>query len=422
MEHRASRLTDIYSHFIQRTKGNNYLESLALNQSHDPLRIYLPKKIDVATLALLRPLFRSGPKFRFGSLLPCSSSSDFTMATTPTAIAVSAPVAAPAAAPFDLGQAGDIGQTDFDIDLPKDIDKTIKKIFSGSNGGILLVLGGILILVLALIFVPLLLDNSAGIQIPSWLQGICDCTGLPELLPERGRYLSQANNKADTGANQCFLMKPDTTQDNSQTTTTTTTMLTQAQEQLQTVASHMEDHTDFSNDKLRSLYSSLLYGLLDESDQEDDEIKQEIDGMIEQAIGFIDTNNDGTIDVLEMENIALPRETGEFLFDDVVACTTPEMTPEDACVTADNVIAFLNMFYGGTEVVSPALAQHIRDESGPDSCFTRPEFEASFTTADDLETLSAGFTSKPAMDLTFVLTLAFGVGTALFVSRLSSSS
>ena len=343
------------------------------------------------------------------------------MATAPTAIAVSAPVPvpAPAAAPFDLGQTGDIDQTDLDIDF-KDVEKFVKKIFSGSNSGILVFLGFLLLIVLAVILLR-----------PGLIQRLCRRIGATRLCRGSGTIFDILDNLGgntrdltqDSEESQCFLMTPaDTTQDNSPTTTTTTTtMLTQAQEQLQAVATRMEDHTDFSNDKLRSLYSSLLYGLLDESDQDDDEIKQEIDGMIEQAIGFIDTNNDGTIDVWEMENIALPRETGEFLFDDVVACTTPEMTPEDACVTADNVIAFLNMFYGGTQVVSPALAQHIRDESGTDSCFTRPEFEASFTTAEDLETLSAGMTSQP-MDLTFVLTLAFGVGTALYVSRLSSSS
>ena len=82
-------------------------------------------------------------------------------------------------------------------------------------------------------------------------------------------------------------------------------------------------------------------------------------------------------------------------------------------MTPDNVVDFLNMFYGGTEVVSAELAQHIRETSGSDACYTRAEFEAAFGTTDT--TLSGGALTMVPTDPSLVASLAFGVvGTAMF--------
>ena len=133
----------------------------------------------------------------------------------------------------------------------------------------------------------------------------------------RGRVL-RSGTDGDETKNQCFLPHPsaDTTQeplgqDAEQTTTTV------VQENLQDVLSHMEGGTSFSTDALRTLYMSLLSGLV-----EDDSQDMDIDQMIDSAIGSIDINEDGMIDVSEMDHIQLPRQSGDFAFDDVVACTS----------------------------------------------------------------------------------------------------
>ena len=87
-----------------------------------------------------------------------------------------------------------------------------------------------------------------------------------------------------------------------------------------------------------------------------------------------------------MNSLSLPRETREFLFDDVVACTSSAddgTSTQDGCVSADNIIEFLNRFYGGAQVVSPELADHIREKSGSDASFTRGEFEAVFSPGEE---------------------------------------
>ena len=112
----------------------------------------------------------------------------------------------------------------------------------------------------------------------------------------------------------------------------------------------------------------------------------DMDGLIQDAIEFIDTNKDGSIDAWEMEHIQFPTgQSGEILFNDVVACTGAatgaegsEASLDNICVMADNVVDFVNLFFGATLVVSPDLAQHIREESGADTCVTRTEFEALF--------------------------------------------
>ena len=104
------------------------------------------------------------------------------MATAPTAIAVSAPVPAPAAAPFDLGQTGDIDQTDLDIDF-KDVEKFVKKISSGSNSGILVFLGFLLLIVLAVILLR-----------PGLIQRLCRRLGATRLCRGGGTIFDILDN------------------------------------------------------------------------------------------------------------------------------------------------------------------------------------------------------------------------------------
>ena len=209
---------------------------------------------------------------------------------------------------------------------------------------------------------------------------------------------------------------------------------------LQQVVTHVETRQDFSTDTLRSLYTSLLSGLVvneKDSNQEGDFQELDMDQMIQNAIALIDTNQDGVIDAWEMEHVQLPSEqSGTFLFDEVVACTVGTDTTDstgtspdnDICVTADNVVEFLNLFFGGTSVVSPELAEHIREESGPDTCYTRAEFEALFETLattdnnnqNNNQTLVLSDASMSvSMNPSFVLSLLFGIGTGMMVFGLS---
>ena len=159
--------------------------------------------------------------------------------------------------------------------------------------------------------------------------------------------------------------------------------LTQVDQTLQDVVARMETHQAFSTDILQSLYTSLLSGLVDDSASQDG---LHMDAIIQDAVALVDQNKDGFIDTWEMEHIQLPAgKSGEFLFEDVVACTGVETSTEgseasldDLCVTAENVVDFVNLFFGGTAAVSPELAQHLREESGADTCFTRTEFENLF--------------------------------------------
>ena len=148
------------------------------------------------------------------------------------------------------------------------------------------------------------------------------------------------------------------------TTTTLVQNPTATQKDVQTILGHMEDGTSFSVSTLRSLYVFLLSGLdLDGTSQDDLEL------LVEDALNTIDLNGDGSIDASEMDQLQLPRETGEFLFEDVVAYTLSnfQTATGDACVTPDNVIDFLNQFYADTEVVSANMAQQIREKSGSDA-------------------------------------------------------
>ena len=195
---------------------------------------------------------------------------------------------------------------------------------------------------------------------------------------------------------------------------------TRADQTLEDVVARIETRQAFSADTLRSLYTSLLSGLVDDSASQDG---LDVDTMIQDAIALIDTNKDGSIDSWEMEHIQLPTgNSGELLFDDVVACTGAtttsneknEVSPDNICVTADSVVNFVNLFFGGTSVVSHELAQHIREESGPDTCLTRTEFEALFqspaTNNNHTSLLSA------ASDVTLSMnrfSLVFGMGMAM---------
>ena len=147
------------------------------------------------------------------------------------------------------------------------------------------------------------------------------------------------------------------------------------QQDVQTILGHMQDGTSVSVSTLRSLYLSLLSGLdLDDTTQIDLEV------LVEDALTAIDLNGDGSIDASEMDQVQLPRQMGDFLFDDVMACTSSnfQTSSGETCVTPDNVVDFLNQFYAGTEVVSADLAREIREKSGSDACYTREEFEAAF--------------------------------------------
>ena len=187
----------------------------------------------------------------------------------------------------------------------------------------------------------------------------------------------------------------------------------------QEVIGSMEDGTNFSSDTLRTMYISLLSGLVD-SDSEDPQ-DFDIDQMVDEAMRLIDTNQDGTIDLSEMQSIQLPRQSGEFIFDDVVACSDTTSSSSltasgETCVTADQVVDFLNVFYGGAQVVSPELAQHIRETSGPDTCYTRAEFDAAFSTPSGALSAAFSFSGPEPSFLSF----AIHFGAALLVFWLAS--
>ena len=161
------------------------------------------------------------------------------------------------------------------------------------------------------------------------------------------------------------------------------------QDDVKFLMDHLESNQEFSVDHLRSLYVSLLSGLGNGEDGE----SLDVETMIDEAIANIDTNGDGMIDVLEMESVHMPHETGEFVFDDVVACTSTPDEQDEECITANNIVEFLNMFYGGHKVVSDELAEHIVELSGDDQCFTRSEFEDAFAGVSDVDEISAGVMS-----------------------------
>ena len=190
------------------------------------------------------------------------------------------------------------------------------------------------------------------------------------------------------------------------------------QRDVQVVLNHMQDQGGFSVNTLRSLYKSLLSDL----DMEDNDMTQEqMDLLVEDTLTSIDLNGDGMIDPNELASLDLPQEMTDFVFDDVVACTSSNFktASRETCVTPDNVVELLNNFYAGTKVVSPAMADQIREQSGADACYTRSEFEAAFavngmpsSTTASLETLSSSAGS--AAQATCAWTAA--VGTALFVA------
>ena len=97
-----------------------------------------------------------------------------------------------------------------------------------------------------------------------------------------------------------------------------------------------------------------------------------------------------------MEQMHLPRATGEFFFDDVVArtTTTASTTNQDIqdedCVTATSVIDFLNLFYGGTKVVSDDVALQIAQSGGADACLSRLESQQAFGVAESLAAAIVG--------------------------------
>ena len=100
-----------------------------------------------------------------------------------------------------------------------------------------------------------------------------------------------------------------------------------------------------------------------------------------------------------------------FLFDDVLACTTTESSTsnqeEEDSATAVNVVDFLNMFYGGTKLISDDLATQIAQAGGADASLTRLEFEQAFGVETAAE-LSAGFhpTIGVAADVTAIAVAA----------------
>ena len=188
------------------------------------------------------------------------------------------------------------------------------------------------------------------------------------------------------------------------------------QQDLQVVMTHMQDESGFSVNTLRSLYKSLLSDL-DMADM----TQEQMDLLVEDTLTSIDLNGDGTIDPNELASVELPSEMGDFVFDDVVACTSSNFKTAlgETCVTPDNVVEFLNNFYAGTKVMSPAMADQIRQDSGADACYTRSELESAFavngmpsSTTASLETLSSSAGS--AAQATCAWTAA--VGTALFVA------
>ena len=198
----------------------------------------------------------------------------------------------------------------------------------------------------------------------------------------------------------------------------------------------LQDRQPFETHRLRSLYMSLLLGL---QETEAMDLKR----MMEASMATIDTNNDGMIDALEMEHLHLPRETEEFLFDDVVDCTTTatnepqqqqQQDEEEDCVTAANVVDFLNLFYGGTKLVRDDLALLIAQAGGTDACLTRWGFEQAFGVAEPsvaagVRVVDASLCDGGAVPLVAVLTMLVSlvvivllVGLPLFILHYYSQS
>ena len=190
------------------------------------------------------------------------------------------------------------------------------------------------------------------------------------------------------------------------------------QQDLHVVKNHMEDESGFSVNTLRSLYKSLLSDL-DMADM----TQEQMDLLVENTLTSIDLNGDGRIDPTELASLELPSEMGDFVFDDVVACASSNFKTAwgETCVTPDNVVEFLNHLYAGTKVVSPTMADQIREQSGADACYTRSEFESAFaaspsSTTASLETLSSSAGSAAQPTCAWTTAAAGVVGTALFVA------
>ena len=209
------------------------------------------------------------------------------------------------------------------------------------------------------------------------------------------RALESTTRNDGSHHHTCYLLesKPSSEQDPDQVSSKQNQKDEEVQENFQFIMKKMVAHQDFSVDHLRSLYVSLLSGLNGGDGEAID-----VERMIDESIANIDTHGDDIIDALEMESINMPHESGEFLFEDVVACTS-SLDQEQAgsaaeeCITVANLVDFLNMFYGGTKVVSDDMVQFFAQLSGDDMCFTRSEFEAAFSVPDDKEELSAGVLS-----------------------------
>ena len=216
------------------------------------------------------------------------------------------------------------------------------------------------------------------------------------LFPPR-RDLESTTTNEGSHHRKCYLFESKASeQDPDQVSSKQSQKDEKVQENFQFIMNKMVAHQDFSVDHLRSLYMSLLSGLNGGDGEAID-----VERMIDDSIANIDTNGDDMIDALEMESIHMPHESGEFLFEDVVACTSsldqePAGSGAEECITVANLVDFLNMFYGGTKVVSDDMVQIFAQLSGDDMCFTRSEFEAAFSVPDDKEEILAGALSHRA--------------------------
>ena len=139
----------------------------------------------------------------------------------------------------------------------------------------------------------------------------------------------------------------------------------------------LEGSESFSSDVIRSVYVTLLSRLLVKLEK--DATEKDIESIVDTAVGRIDTNSDGMIDLLEKEDLRLAQPAGDFFFDNIVACTNAATNTEDErCVSASNVVDFLNIFFEGKTIIPPDLAQRLVEKTGGDRCMTQTEWQQLF--------------------------------------------
>ena len=142
-----------------------------------------------------------------------------------------------------------------------------------------------------------------------------------DLLSKRTRELVEDETSNDYDPSLCYILgslpstfKPQQAQTDSDQggdiDAATIAFRQQAKEQLQTLFQSLEGSESFSSDVIRSVYVTLLSRLLVKLEK--DATEKDIESIVDTAVGRIDTNSDGMIDLLEKKICALRSQPETF--------------------------------------------------------------------------------------------------------------